>query len=304
MSDMWDKDLLDPTEIPADPEMPVDPEDLAEPVMPMDPAASPEPEIAAEPEMPSEPAAAAEAPSANGFAPDGSYRYVPPRTAQQAPSYTTSSQDSYYPPNYAAPTPPQPPKKKGRGWTVALAVLAALALVVFGMWSAFAWLDWETDRADTSQTGKEDVNSDNTDAGDNKPPVNDNAPQLDIQGSGDNLKDDGDSPSLEVGNGEEYYYADGGLSTEEIVNRNYDCTVVLTIYSKTSNFYFGESNLVEVGAASGIVMTKDATSSLTAIVWWMRIRVKNTTAWMSPPTTAPCMRAPRSSAPTRPPIWR
>lgn len=263
MSDMWDKELLDSSEIsdepqmPVDPEMPVDSENMVDLVMPVDPADSVEPTDAVEPEMPAEPAPVAETPVGNGFSPDGSYRYVPPRNTQEGPTYTTPAQDAYYPPNYVVPTPPQPPKKKGRGWTAAVAVLAALALVVFGMWSAFAWLDWETNRANTSQTGKEDTNSGTTDTDNKKPPINDNAPELNIQGSGDNLKDDGDAPSLEVGDGDEYYYADGGLSTEEIVNRNYDCTVVLTMYSKTTNFYFGESNLVEIGAASGIVMTKD-----------------------------------------------
>ena len=210
------------------------------------------------------PAAPAE-PTTN-VAPDGSYRYVPPRAPQQPPQqppYQPPYHGGAYPPPqggyqppyqgyYTPPTPPAPPTppvppKKSKGWMTVVGILCALAVVLFAIWGAFLWMgDGDTDT----------LPSDNqTQNGGNTPAINDNAPQLDIQGSGDNLKED--SPSLEVGNGDDFYAYDGGLSTEEIVSRNYDSTVVLTMYGQNDNFYFGESSLVEVGAASGIVMTAD-----------------------------------------------
>lgn len=212
----------------------------------------------------SEPAAPAE--PVTNVAPDGSYRYVPPRAPQQPPQqppYQPPYQGGAYPPPqgaypppyqgyYTPPTPPAPPTppvppKKSKGWMTVVGILCALAVVLFAIWGAFLWMgDSDTD-APPSTT--------DTENGDNAPSVNDDAPQLDIQGSGDNLKED--NPSLEVGNGDDFYAYDGGLSTEEIVSRNYDSTVVLTMYGQNDNFYFGESSLVEVGAASGIVMTAD-----------------------------------------------
>ena len=216
----------------------------------------------AEPTAPAEPAAPAE-PTTN-VAPDGSYRYVPPRAPQQQPQQPPYQppypgggaypppQGGYQPPYqgyYTPPTPPTPPAppKKSKGWMTVVAILCALAVVLFGIWGAFVWMD-------STDTDTPSSNTD-TENGDDAPSANDKAPQLDIQGSGDNLKDD--SPSLEVGDGDDYYVYDGGLSTEEIVSRNYDSTVVLTMYGQNDNFYFGESSLVEVGAASGIVMTAD-----------------------------------------------
>ena len=197
-------------------------------------------------------------------APDGSYRYVPPRAPQQPPQppqppqqppYRPPYPGGYQPPYqgyYTPPTPPAPPAppappKKNKGWMTLVAILCALAVVLFAVWGAFLWMD-STD-TDTPPSDSQTQNSDNT------PPVNNDAPQLNIQGSGDNLQ--GGTPSLEVGSGDDYFIYDGGLSTEEIVSRNYDSTVVLSIYSKQTNYYFGESSLVEVGAASGIVMTDD-----------------------------------------------
>ena len=207
---------------------------------------------AEQPVAPAEqPAAPAEQPAVN-VAPDGSYRYVPPRTVQPPyPQPPYPPQGAPQPPYYA---PPTPPRKSGKGWTTAIAILCAVALVLFGVWGAFMWMDHVP--ADNTTPSNTDTNTDNGDGNDDTtPPVNNNAPELDIQGGGDNLE--GDAPSLEIGNGNEYYYSDGGLTTEEIVSRNYASTVVLTMYSKSGNFYFGESNLVETGAASGIVMTAD-----------------------------------------------
>ncbi len=213
-------------------------------------------------DTPAEPVAPAE--PATHVAPDGSYRYVPPRAPQQQPQQPPYQppypgggaypppQGGYQPPYqgyYTPPTPPTPPAppKKSKGWMTVVAILCALAVVLFGIWGAFVWMD-------STDTDTPSSNTD-TENGDDAPSANDKAPQLNIQGSGDNLKDD--SPSLEVGDGDDYYVYDGGLSTEEIVSRNYDSTVVLTMYGQNDNFYFGESSLVEVGAASGIVMTAD-----------------------------------------------
>lgn len=212
-----------------------------------------------EPAAPADPATPAEPTSR--VAPDGSYRYVPPRAVQPPQQPTQPPYSGSYPPPqggyYAPPTPPTPPQKSGKGWTTALAILCAVCLVLFGVGGAFAWmrsanLDDGTP-SENAGTNTQTGNKDDAD-GDKTPSVNDNAPQMNIQGSGDNLQ--GNTPSLEVGD-DVYYYSDGGLPTEEIVSRNYNCTVVLTMYSRTTNFYFGESNLVEAGAASGIVMTAD-----------------------------------------------
>ena len=223
MPDIWDNNEMEQTGTPADSTAP------AESTTPDEPAAPTEP--------------------ATNVAPDGSYHYVPPRTVQ-----TSYQQAPYQPPQQPYYTSPTPPHKSGKGWMTFLAILCAVSLVLFGVWGAFLLMD-NVDIDTTTQSGTNtdsDSEGDNTDA---PPPVNENAPELNIQGSGDNLE--GDGPSLEVGNGNEYYYSDGGLTTEEIVRRNYDSTVVLTMYSKSGNFYFGESNLVEAGAASGIVMTAD-----------------------------------------------
>lgn len=234
MSEMWDKDQLEQNDAPIDPVVPAEPEVTVEPV------------TAAEPETVAEPAAP-QTPPMNGFAPDGSYRYVPPRTGEPTPPpYQAPPQPAYYQPTYTQPTPPPAPApKKGRGWIVAVAVLASLSLVVFGMWSAFAWLDWETGRnkEGTSQangdTNSTDTNNDSNQGTGEKEEL--------VITPGDvveNIDPDAD-----------YYYGDGGLSTETIVSRNYNSTVVLTMYHKTGYQYFGESNLQEVGAASGIVWT-------------------------------------------------
>ena len=212
---------------------------------------------------PADSSAPSEAPATN-VAPDGTYRYVPPRTAQppQQPPQQPSQgyyppQGGYYPPQggyYPPPAPPAPPApptppKNTTGWMTAVGILCALAVLLFCIWGAFVWMsDGTTDDTQSSTTTTTTTNSTNAS-------VNDNAPELNIQGGGDNLQEN--SPSLEVGNGDDYYAYDGGLSTEEIVRRNYNCTVVLTMYSKNTSFYFGESDLVEAGAASGIIMTAD-----------------------------------------------
>ena len=227
-----------------------------------------------EPAAPAEPTAPAEPPVTN-VGPDGTYRYVPPRTVQQPPyhpPYPPYQGGAYPPPPppqqpyqgyYTPPTPPASsnpstpptPPKKGNGWMTVVAILCALAVVLFAVWGAFMWMDSVDNTDNSTQSGTTNSTNNGTNDDNKTPAVNDDAPELEIQGSGDNLQ--GNNPSLEVGNGDDFYAYDGGLSTEEIVNRNYDSTVVLTIYSKNTNMYFGESTLTEVGGASGIVMTAD-----------------------------------------------
>ncbi len=214
-----------------------------------------EPTPAQEPVAPaSEPTVSApQTPPVNSWSSDGSYRYVPPRTQQptpppsyQNPYYQQPNQPRYQSPanggvtppagntyttptgGYTPPTPaPQPPQKKGRGWIAVVAVLGALAVIASVVLIAFGA---------AQMIGGDGEVSGPTVVGGDDPAVNENAPSLEI--------DTWDTD-------------DGGLSTEEIVARNYDSTVVLTAYAQTSNFYFGESNLTEVAGATGIVMQAD-----------------------------------------------
>ena len=246
MTDIWDNNGMEqPSDATIPAEESVNTDDTA--------ADSSAPAESAEPTAP-----------VTNVAPDGTYRYVPPRAPQQPPYQPPYPGGAYPPPQggyqppyqgyYTPPTPPAPPAppaspKKNTGWMTVVAILCALAVVLFAVWGAFLWIDSaDTDNPPTDSTT-------NTNPDDNTPTVNDNAPELNIQGSGDNLQ--GNNPSLEVGNGDDFYAYDGGLSTEEIVSRNYNSTVVLSMYSMNNNYYFGESGLTEVGAASGIVMTAD-----------------------------------------------
>ena len=232
-----------------------------EPTPSQEPTVTPDPAPAAVPTPVQEPAAPAteSAPSApqtppvNSWSSDGSYRYVPPRQQQDTPPAAPSYQNPYYqqpryqspasqgqtPPvgtgyqspvgGYTPPTPaPQQPPKKGNGWIAVIAVLGALAVIASVVLISFG--------AAQFIGGDGEVGGSTVVGGDNAPQVNENAPTLEIDTWDTN---------------------DGGLSTEEIVKRNYDSTVVLTAYSQSNNFYFGESNLTEVAGATGIVMQED-----------------------------------------------
>lgn len=209
-------------------------------------------------------------PPVNGWSNDGSYRYVPPRNttppaggqrpvppAYQAPNYNgaprytspiNNGTPGWTPPSYGVPptppTPPvppvppvgvnnaKPPRKKGNGWLIAIAILAAAALITCVVLAAFAIAQ----NVDSDKFIGEDITSSQVDSSSGNHPAGDKA------------------PSLEIGSWDD---GDGGLSAKEIVNRNYDSTVVLTAYIQNKSFNFGESNLVEAGASSGIVMSKD-----------------------------------------------
>lgn len=182
-------------------------------------------------------------PPFNGWSSDGSYRFVPPRNGTNTGNYTspagnggytpptgntyTPPTGGYYTPQYSTPSygngGGQPPRKKHNGWIVAVAVVAAVCLIASVVFLALGVVN----KADGG-TKDESSNSDTT--GDTS------TPSLNIQDWNDN---------------------DGGLSTKEVVNRNLNSTVVITVYSQSKSFSFGESAVTKAGAASGIVMSED-----------------------------------------------
>lgn len=238
MSDNWnipnnegvDTPVTPPTTEPVKPAEPVIP---AEPIKPVEPV---KPVVPTSPVPPVTPTATARpatvVPPVRPVSPvtptpvwnsDGTYRYVPPANVgytQPVGGYPTYTQP------VQAPVP-QPPKKKKSGFVTFLVVMGVLATVALFVGGCILLADGLRD-ADVKPQDETPGMTDST--------TNENAPTLDVN---------------------TWDTDDGGLSTEEIVKRNYDSTVVLTMYSRTNNFYFGESNLTEAGGASGIVMTAD-----------------------------------------------
>ena len=230
MSDNWNK---------------IEPEQPVEPVVEPTPVEEQPVESVAEStpmeEQPAEPVAAPEQPVAepaqpvtppyNGWSSDGSYRFVPPRTeqpSQPTPPPTYPSSGVYGDHAYrGVPTPPapQPPKKKGNGWMVALAIVCAAAVVASVVFLGIGLVSSRDPQPNTSDT--DDAVSE---------VVNKDAPSLEITDWDDN---------------------DGGLSNKEIVNRNFNATVVITTYVTNGSYNFGESALSEAGGASGIIMSAD-----------------------------------------------
>lgn len=119
----------------------------------------------------------------------------------------------------------KPPRKKNNGWIVAIAIIGALGVIAAVVCLGLAAMSVTDQKPNASETTSSSEESGNTDA-----------PSLKVQDWSDN---------------------DGGLSTREVVNRNLDSTVVLTIYSQSTKFTFGESTLTKAGAASGIIMSED-----------------------------------------------
>ncbi len=222
-----------------------------EPVVPTEEPAAPE--AVPQPAQPSQPPVreTPAQPPYNGWSSDGSYRYVPPRTGnppvQTPPVYRSPIYGANTPnvpnngwqptpqptvPPQAPPVPPaqppRPPRKKSNGWVVAVAIIAALGVIAAIVCLGFAMAD--EGLSDFSNGGNNGIVQPNESAG------------------------VVDAPSLEISDWED---DDGGLSTREVVNRNLDSTVVLTNYVESGSFQFGESSLVESGAASGIVMSQD-----------------------------------------------
>lgn len=175
-------------------------------------------------------------PPLNGWSSDGSYRYVPPRQENtaapvqppqyQSPAYSGPAGNYWTKPQPpVAPQPSKPPRKKNSGWIVAVAIIGAIgvigAIVCLGL-AAMHIVDRDA------------------------PIFSENNSQV--------TEEREDAPSLEITPWDD---DDGGLSTREVVNRNLDSTVVLTVYTQSRNFQFGESSLTEAGAASGIIMSAD-----------------------------------------------
>lgn len=188
--------------------------------------------------------AAGTQPPLNGWSSDGSYRYVPPRNGAPTGGYTspvgnggytpptgntyTPPTGGYYTPQYSTPSygsgGGQPPHKKHNGWIIAVAVVAAVCLIASVVFLALGVVNKGESGAKDESSASDTVDG------------NTSAPSLNIQDWNDN---------------------DGGLSTKEVVNRNLNSTVVITVYSQSKSFNFGESSVTKAGAASGIVMTED-----------------------------------------------
>ena len=180
------------------------------------------------------------APQWNG---DGSYRYVPPRPATRPETPPTYRPPTYQPPVYRssndgnAPYTPPPPNlapKKNWGWVAVVSILAAVAIFCCAVMGVYI----------VGQMGDEpSVDNENSTPGVSTPVDEETSAVL-----GE------DAPTLGITSWDN---DDGGLSDKEIVKRNYASTVLLTAYAQTTSFAFGESNLVEAGASTGIVMTAD-----------------------------------------------
>lgn len=233
MSDMWDNDQNEIVDTPEESEVVKEPDPVDEPV------------VAQAPVVPQQPVT----PPVTGMAPDGSYRYVPPHNGQVPPMYRAPQ---YYHPAPQRPVSPTPPPaapkqpKKERGWIVVVAILAALAVLISGMTFAFWWIDNVSGGSDKSGTATTAKGATVTTT---QPSTNASAP--------DQLQQN-PPPVTETPDADDAY-CDGGYTTEYIVSKNLNSTVVLTMYMDLSSYpYYGsQSGLQEVGAASGIVWTAD-----------------------------------------------
>lgn len=170
--------------------------------------------------------------------PTPSPTYSAPYGAPQRPPYTPPYTYGQPRPGYGTPPAPVPPKRTG-GATAAIAVLAVLCCVSLLISGILAVMLVTRDDAGGSSSGASNqvVDKNNDRVG------NDSGPTLEIS--------DIDETS------------DGGLTTREIVRKNLDATVVLTMYTESLyGGYYGfeigtESGLTQAGAASGIIMSED-----------------------------------------------
>lgn len=122
---------------------------------------------------------------------------------------------------YTPPTPQKPPQKR-KGVAVLVGVLSVLCVVTLVV-TAFL----------LGRTGLANVDQPSTTSTTSQADGTSNAPKITTM-----------EPKEE------------GLTTQEIVARNLDSTVVITMYTKRSGF-FGTAGEVQAGAASGIVWTED-----------------------------------------------
>lgn len=141
-------------------------------------------------------------------------------------------QPAYNTPNGGGGAPsPQPPKKKKSAGGILIGVLGgicAVTIVTLSVLLAMAWDDKGT--PGTSHTG--------------------------TTSTGDSSSHTGnpDGPKLQINDLEE---GTTGLSTRDIVKKNLDSTVVITIYDTASTGTFGGESLGVAGGATGIVMSQD-----------------------------------------------
>ncbi len=173
---------------------------------------------------------------------------VPPTEPQPTPPYQpqppytppyqqTFTQSPYQQPHYQQPYQPVIRKKRNKtGVLVAvLAVLCCLSLIVTGVLAAML-------------------------IGGNEPSVNSN--NTVVSSDEDDRVTNKDAPSLQITDADDIN--DGGLTASEIIAKNLDATVVLTMYQRdTSSAFYGyygfesSDNLTQAGGASGIVMSED-----------------------------------------------
>ncbi len=124
------------------------------------------------------------------------------------------------------PQPPRPPKKKGNGAIVAVSVVCVAVIAVLSVLLVMAYNGTDITATTTTTTNNQQAN----------------APKLEITELDETTE---------------------GLTTREIVSRNLDSTVLLTIYETSTGingFPFGQSTVeteVQAGSASGIVLTAD-----------------------------------------------
>lgn len=194
------------------------------PFVPEEPTVPPTPYVPEEPPMPPAPPT----PPTPSY-PTGSY-YGVPRTA-------------YTPAPAPQPPAPQPPKKKrGNAAVVILSVVCGVSILLCCALGGFIAFSNNGDTDTRTESGYSENESNNGEKGDN--PVNENGPTLQISDA--NVEND------------------GGLSTSEIVARNLDATVVLTMYQQAASIqefygysFGGSSELVKASEASGIIMSED-----------------------------------------------
>ncbi len=168
--------------------------------------------------------------------------YTPPRSPYGAPSPYGMPRSPYGAPMPPSPRPQPPkPKKKKSGERIAIAALAVVCCLSLVMWGWLAVKVMNSDGENSSDDSK--------------------APSVSTQGDEGDRGVNNDGPTLQITDVEAL--DDGGLATREIVDRNLDATVVLTMYTESSNSFYGyyygddDGSLMEVGGASGIIMSED-----------------------------------------------
>ena len=192
----------------------------------------------------------------------------PAPPAPEEPSVNPQTPPTYYSPYrvQSAPVPPEQPvppaprqtpppkKKKGNAAIVILSVLCGVSLLLCTVFGVMMVSDNNGGDSNDASGGWADF------FGSEEPSADDDASESDSSDK-ENASVNENAPSLEISDASEV--DDGGLTTAEIVARNLDAIVVLTMYvADTSGFgYYGgmgtDGELVQAGEATGIIMTQD-----------------------------------------------